>query len=488
MFLFGWFKNLLGGVGGSRLNIKRGFLFDGSNDKIDLASAISLTGNFTISFWAKINADGSWSICGDQTNFANGRFAFNTNTSSLRVDCAGPITGAIALDDGSADGRLHFFTIIRSTTLGLTIYRDLIELGTDATFTGTININRIGYRPDDSGFPAFNGLMRELRIYSRAITVLEMNNLYDGLSISATSLQGYWKMNESQGTTVIDYSGNGRNGTIANHTPATFFTSYVEKNLFNDKIVNGNFTVLSGDEPGTPWVVSDGDVPTSDVTVASAVCRLLSDAGSTTSIRQNSLINKFDPISVIVNITNAVLGSLNIGSGATANARFQQAISTLGQNIFTFITDSADLLVKRTSACDIFFNSVILKRIRNRVINGDFRKVLTDGSLDPRNWGITNGAGYTVGATGGVCTIATTVAQMAEIYQTVLVSGKRYRATFYISAITGTARIYVGGTLASYTTTGWKSIEFTAASATVYFTTLVNPTSFDISSIIIEPI
>ena len=475
-------------IGAAKATSTRYFNFDGVNDKMDFTSAISLTGNFAVCFWGKVSAEGSWSICGDQTLFASGRLAFSTNTSTIRVDPAVPNT--FALDESSADSRWHYFILERNSTgtaPGLTFYRDLVELGNDAGVTiGTLNINRIGYKPDDSGFPAWSGGMREMRIYSRALTLAEKNNLYDGKAISGANLEAYWKMNERSGSSVTDSSGNARTLTIANHTEATFFAKETLPNLFSNRISNGNFNIVSGGEPGTPWVVTDDDA-NYDVTAANNICRIYAlDGLGSSQIKQNSIINKFTAISVNLDLTASVTGSINVGSSATSSARFQQAMSTLGENNFSFITDDSALLIKRTAGCDISFTSARLTPIRNYVVNGDFRKVLTDGSLDPRSWSVTNGAGYTVGAAAGVCTLATTVATNAEIYQSILTTGQSYRLFFYISAITGTLRLYCGSTLATWTTTGWKSVDFVAGGTTVYLTTLANPSSVDISSVIIK--
>lgn len=64
----------------------------------------------------------------------------------------------------------------------------------------------------------FNGLVADVRIYSRAISGTEAGNLAAGTDISSTSLEGWWLLNDDD---VLDYSGNGNNGTNNGSTYST---------------------------------------------------------------------------------------------------------------------------------------------------------------------------------------------------------------------------------------------------------------------------
>jgi len=95
------------------------------------------------------------------------------------------------------------------------------NLSTVNTTTHTNNTKlRIGNRVPGGSNLYFGGQMDEVRIWDAALSVQEIR---DGMCQEVSSshpkyanLQGYWKMDTLSGTTVTDYSGNGRNGTATN--------------------------------------------------------------------------------------------------------------------------------------------------------------------------------------------------------------------------------------------------------------------------------
>ena len=71
----------------------------------------------------------------------------------------------------------------------------------------------------------FNGKIREVAIWNKALSQDEITQLYNsgsGLSASrdtlnynsSSNLQGYWKFNDGSGNTAKDMSSNGNNGTV----------------------------------------------------------------------------------------------------------------------------------------------------------------------------------------------------------------------------------------------------------------------------------
>jgi hypothetical protein len=64
------------------------------------------------------------------------------------------------------------------------------------------------------GLEYFPGLIDDVRIYNRALSASEITDLYNGKEVSNEGLVGWWAMNEGEGTTVTDLSGNGNDGTI----------------------------------------------------------------------------------------------------------------------------------------------------------------------------------------------------------------------------------------------------------------------------------
>lgn len=66
-----------------------------------------------------------------------------------------------------------------------------------------------------------NGLIDDVRVYKRALTATEINNLYYGITPASTNFEAWWKFDEGSGTTAIDSTGNGHTGTITSGTYST---------------------------------------------------------------------------------------------------------------------------------------------------------------------------------------------------------------------------------------------------------------------------
>jgi hypothetical protein len=66
-----------------------------------------------------------------------------------------------------------------------------------------------------------NGFIDDVRIYNRALSASEVESLYNGQYVDSDGLVGHWAMNEGEGGTVADLSGNGNDGTIYGATWTT---------------------------------------------------------------------------------------------------------------------------------------------------------------------------------------------------------------------------------------------------------------------------
>ncbi|HWY74951.1 MAG TPA: LamG domain-containing protein, partial [Verrucomicrobiae bacterium] len=75
----------------------------------------------------------------------------------------------------------------------------------------------LGARLDSGDVEYFQGEMDEFRIWSAARAQADIQSaMSQGVCPPQTNLWLYWKFNETSGVTVLDYSGNGRNGTLVN--------------------------------------------------------------------------------------------------------------------------------------------------------------------------------------------------------------------------------------------------------------------------------
>jgi chitodextrinase len=125
------------------------------------------------------------------------------------------------------------------------LYIDGVSVGTPIDAGSTVSINytisnalQIGSEASsgsvDNAANRFNGYLRNARIYSRALSSAEVSANYAG-SVTRSGLVGEWLMQEGQGSTAFDTSGNGNNGTI---TGATWAVK--SKARFNLLGVDGN--------------------------------------------------------------------------------------------------------------------------------------------------------------------------------------------------------------------------------------------------------
>ena len=126
----------------------------------------------------------------------------------------------------------------------------------------------------------FFGLMDELAVWNEGLTSAEITALYNsgvaldakrnsGNYTSSANLKGYWKMEEVTGTTLMDLSGNGNNGSINGAT-------WSSDSPIDDATISGikvNYT--SGTESTsltfTYTVSADDNTPDLDYTSTSAL-------------------------------------------------------------------------------------------------------------------------------------------------------------------------------------------------------------------------
>ncbi len=133
------------------------------------------------------------------------RFRLKTNgfTSTL-------IASSGALIDGE---RFHVAAVYDGAHMRL--YKNGIEVGSLAK-TGNIDTNNqidtwIGGNPTTATSRPWKGSIADVRIYQKALTAHEVNNVKDSRTLIAR-----WPLNEGSGFTVNDITGNGHNGILTN--------------------------------------------------------------------------------------------------------------------------------------------------------------------------------------------------------------------------------------------------------------------------------
>ncbi|MFW5702420.1 MAG: DUF2341 domain-containing protein [Candidatus Dojkabacteria bacterium] len=209
---------------------------DGTGQYIDINTEIGTEAPFTYSVWVLLEGDtgNNQYIVGNgaHTDTEGGTILFDTATEEIKwvvVDnnYKGEVTAGIEYNEwthllGTWDGT--------NTTNSVKLYinGELKASGTPVNITEDPQIPslRIGL-PDNSIATQLNpeGLIDEVKLWPRALSEQEVLNEYNsvGNAVAGDSpnrlrdgLIGWWKMDESSGTTAIDSSKNGNNGIYTN--------------------------------------------------------------------------------------------------------------------------------------------------------------------------------------------------------------------------------------------------------------------------------
>ena len=226
------------------VNGKRGkaLNFNGSTpDYLKTSGTLGAPTTVTVSAWMKaddtasggyryVAGQGRDNYCsGYSIRFYNGNIYFDVNTNSANDGCeASPNTPytdttnwhhVVGVYDQTTayiyiDGVLR--NSVASTISGPIVYK----------YSEVLNIGKMSYGEPTLYFP-FDGLIDDVRIYSRALSATEVANLYRSgqvtrKAVSERDLVGYWPFNEGRGAVAGDSSGRGNNATLAGTAPPTW--------------------------------------------------------------------------------------------------------------------------------------------------------------------------------------------------------------------------------------------------------------------------
>lgn len=239
--------------------------FDGTDDHLALSSTVTPTAQQgTVSFWIKTNYSGPGQ---NQTVFSQADSSSTTSYLFFGVLTTGEVRigwadgGSVLIKKGSTtvnNGNWHH---IACTSDGSTwkIYIDGSDEGTLTTVTGSgsdgswygditsgsLDICRIGCQERTSKDSFVNGNIDEVAIWDSALTAAQIDNIYHGLSSTATqsdrdavtagdeapgnllsfSPKAWWRMGDgaeaNSGTTIYDMSSFSNDMTIVNATSGT---------------------------------------------------------------------------------------------------------------------------------------------------------------------------------------------------------------------------------------------------------------------------
>src|SRR3990172_8478165 len=252
--------------------------FDGSNDYVNVGDPASGvldfgTGDFSVSFWAKTSQvanSSQWPETLSKSDFGSpNRYGFEffwgnptwgAGKAVFKIQSGGTQVGAINDFYATNDNSWHHYVGLRGPN-GLFFYVDGVLVGVDSTPLGSISNSspfRIGAAGDD-GWSEFGGLVDDVRIYNRALTGNDVNELYytgspasePTFTPAPNSLVAWYEFNGD----VSDSSVNGYDATFLGGTP-TYQANpplgqALDLNGSNDFVTRSDYGLPSGSSART---------------------------------------------------------------------------------------------------------------------------------------------------------------------------------------------------------------------------------------------
>jgi fibronectin type 3 domain-containing protein len=197
--------------------------FDGSDDYVRVENSPSLNyfnSGLSLEIWAKQTSYTSqrdaWAVDKDYTGYRI------WGTDRLRFGIRTPTQSWIMIGDTqpTLNTWYHLIGVVDNINLKMYLY-----INGNPTPAATANLPE-KYNFDNYNLPLmfgrhntssyfWPGVIKEVRIYGRALSPTEVQEHYQGIYKNETELRGAWHFEEGRGVTIFDSSGNGNNGIIA---------------------------------------------------------------------------------------------------------------------------------------------------------------------------------------------------------------------------------------------------------------------------------
>ena len=212
--------------------------FDG-NSYVQMGQVTSAAHTGTVSAWVNFTAIESWGFIAGNANWQNDINGYGLSLHGATAGFRGEIdngSGQLGLinttNSNYNDGKWHL-VVFSWDGSNLNMYVDGASAASPVSYSGdpVVNVNNfsVGNPPSGNSY-YFMGSIDDVRIYDRALSASEIEQLYNlgaGTHVNTSSanlqngssvangLVGYWTFDGSDisGSTVYDLSGNGNNGT-----------------------------------------------------------------------------------------------------------------------------------------------------------------------------------------------------------------------------------------------------------------------------------
>jgi hypothetical protein len=213
--------------------------FDGLDDYVEIPDNAALDANlgnsFTIEAWIRTREDADNMIFAKHSGGSSGSYYFATRSGGVLqltvLTSSGREDHTVSFSYN--DDKWHHVAGVydgEDPEENLKIYVDGAQVGGTTSQTGDVNDTdseypvRIGFY-DGSTDWFYNGLYDEIRLWDDARTQTEIQaNMHKTLTGSESGLVGYWKFDESSGTTATDSKGS-NDGTLNNMEDSDWVTS-----------------------------------------------------------------------------------------------------------------------------------------------------------------------------------------------------------------------------------------------------------------------
>lgn len=203
-----------------------GCTFDGTDDYISFAdNAIYSPSSITISVWAKFNqlstVKGSNQYVYRKAHSLSPYRSFelynNVANNDFKAVLYDASSNQYSLDSTTAMqiNTWYLLTLVKDDKKVIFYVNGVAESSLPLTAAGVLDANGSLFLGNDSNTNFMNGYLDDFRIYSRALSPAEVQQLYE----FAPDPVGYWKMDENRGTTAYDSSGHGSNGIFNGTIP-----------------------------------------------------------------------------------------------------------------------------------------------------------------------------------------------------------------------------------------------------------------------------
>lgn len=186
---------------------------------IAASSPVVLDQDFTISFYTRLATTLFFPATVLGNSSSPQHIAFNNINYNLLIRYSGGTGWNLPWPSSyNPSGRFVNVTITRSQNT-TRVYVDGVLIGSDNgtnTGTGSFEFNMIG---NDSSNSYFNGVLFDIRVYTRAMSQIEIDNmLLHQTRLDVTDLLRHWRLDTNDGSLLLDSSGNNDHYRIIKNT------------------------------------------------------------------------------------------------------------------------------------------------------------------------------------------------------------------------------------------------------------------------------